>query len=688
MLVAVMALLVCCALLTALSGIPGLYLRAGGGRAAAWLMGAGALAGLAAAALVLAGAGPAAQVLSHTPLGSPGYLRLDPIGAFFLVPVAVLPACGAVFGVGYWGEGHEGARTLRLLYGLTTGFLVVLVAAAHALTFLLAWEGMAVAGFVLVMAEDRDPATRRAGWVYLAATHTGTLCLFAAFGLAAGPGGLFGAGAGGFLFTPAAPGLAATSRGALTFLLFLVGFGFKAGIFPLHFWLPPAHGAAPSHVSSIMSGVVIKMGILGLVRLVALVPDPPLWWGALLVVLGALSGLLGVAFALAQHDLKRLLAYHSIENIGIILLGLGLGTLGKASGHPVLALLGFAGALLHVLNHSLFKGLLFLGAGSVVHATGSRDLERLGGLGHTMPFTAAAFLAGSWAICGLPPLNGFVSEWLIYLAAFQGLAFLHPGWSVLALAALAMIGALAAACFAKVYGVVFQGRARSPEAARAAEVSLAMRAPMGVLACACIGLGAAPLLVAPALARAAAALAGTSEPLALGGSPTCGCFRPWPCLWRRWRCCCGPGPGGAAPIPPASPPGTAATPPTAPGPSTPPPRSPTAWWGASATCCGPGSAAPSCGPCSRDPGATAPTCRTRCWNGPRSRASTWRPGAWGCCASSRAATWPCTCCTSSSPWWCSSSGWWPECASPPLPASRRSWCTCSPPCCCRPCSRG
>jgi hydrogenase-4 component B len=517
MLVAVMALLVCCALLTALSGIPGLYLRAGGGRAAAWLMGAGALAGLAAAALVLAGAGPAAQVLSHTPLGSPGYLRLDPIGAFFLVPVAVLPACGAVFGVGYWGEGHEGARTLRLLYGLTTGFLVVLVAAAHALTFLLAWEGMAVAGFVLVMAEDRDPATRRAGWVYLAATHTGTLCLFAAFGLAAGPGGLFGAGAGGFLFTPAAPGLAATSRGALTFLLFLVGFGFKAGIFPLHFWLPPAHGAAPSHVSSIMSGVVIKMGILGLVRLVALVPDPPLWWGALLVVLGALSGLLGVAFALAQHDLKRLLAYHSIENIGIILLGLGLGTLGKASGHPVLALLGFAGALLHVLNHSLFKGLLFLGAGSVVHATGSRDLERLGGLGHTMPFTAAAFLAGSWAICGLPPLNGFVSEWLIYLAAFQGLAFLHPGWSVLALAALAMIGALAAACFAKVYGVVFQGRARSPEAARAAEVSLAMRAPMGVLACACIGLGAAPLLVAPALARAAAALAGTSEPLALGG---------------------------------------------------------------------------------------------------------------------------------------------------------------------------
>ena len=512
----ILLLLTLCALLTGVSGVPGLFLRAHGARAAAWLMGAGALAGMGAAALVLAGAGPAARMLTHTPLGSPGYLRLDPIGAFFLVPVAALPACGAVFGLDYWGEGHEGARTLRLLYGLTTGFLVVLVAAAHALTFLLAWEGMAVAGFVLVMAEDREPATRRAGWVYLAATHTGTLCLFAAFALAAGPGGLFGSGAGGFLFTLAAPGLAGSARGTVTFLLFLAGFGLKAGIFPLHFWLPEAHGAAPSHVSSIMSGVVIKMGILGLARLVALVPDPPLWWGALLVVLGALSGLLGVAFALAQHDLKRLLAYHSIENIGIILLGLGLGTLGKASGHPVLALLGFAGALLHVLNHSLFKGLLFLGAGSVVHATGTRDLERMGGLGHAMPWTAAAFLVGSWAICGLPPLNGFVSEWLIYLAAFQGLGFLRPGWSVLALAALAMIGALAAACFAKVYGVVFQGRARSPEAARAEEAAPSMRAPMGVLACACLGIGAAPLLLAPALARAAAEVAGSPGPWALG----------------------------------------------------------------------------------------------------------------------------------------------------------------------------
>jgi len=499
------------AFLVAVSGVPGLWLRTGGGRAAAWLIGLGALAGLAAAGMVLGGAAPPTLALLHTPLGTQGFLRLDPIGAFFLVPVLVLPACGSVFAIGYWGDQHESARRLRLLYGLTAGFLVLLVAAAQALTFLLAWESMAVTSFLLVMAEDRDPETRRAGWIYLAATHSGTLCLFAAFGLAAGAGA-------SFLFGPVAPGLAATPRGTAIFLLCLVGFGLKAGIFPLHFWLPPAHAAAPSHISSLMSGVLIKMGILGLVRGLVLVPDPPVWWGALLVALGALSGILGVAYALAQHDLKRLLAYHSIENIGIILLGLGLGTLGKSTGHPVLQALGFAGALLHVLNHSLFKGLLFLGAGSVVHATGSRDLERLGGLARSMPFTACAFLAGSWAICGLPPLNGFISEWLIYLAAFRGLAlprFSH--WPVLALAALALIGALAAACFAKVFGVVFLGEPRTPAAAGAGEAPRAMRAPMLVLAGICAAIGVVPVLVGPALARAAGAAAGLPGPADLAG---------------------------------------------------------------------------------------------------------------------------------------------------------------------------
>ena len=503
-----MILLALCALLAAASGVPGLWLRTGGGKAACWLLGLSELAGLAAAGLVLGGGAPASHALLRTPLGTPGFLRLDAIGAWFLPPVLVLSCCGSSFAQGYWGDQREGSGRLRLLFGVTTAAMVVLVAAAQALTFLLAWEVMAVTAFFMVTAEDRDPATRRAGWIYLVSTHSGTLCLFAGFGLMAANSG--------FLWLPQAPGFAASQRGTATFLLLLVGFGLKAGIFPLHFWLPVAHAAAPSHVSSFMSGILIKMGILGLVRWLCLVPDPPVWWGALLVALGASSGLLGVAFALAQHDLKRLLAYHSIENIGIILLGLGLGTLGKSTGHPALQLLGFAGALLHVLNHSLFKGLLFLGAGSVLHATGSRDLERMGGLAKGMPFTAGAFLAGSWAICGLPPLNGFVSEWLIYMAAFRGLAFARSSWSVLSLAALAMIGALAAACFAKVFGVVFLGQPRSPEAAAAQEPPRSMRAPMGVLAGACMAIGVAPALLAPALTRAVAAT-GLAGPADLGG---------------------------------------------------------------------------------------------------------------------------------------------------------------------------
>lgn len=302
------------------------------------------------------------------------------------------------------------------------------------------------------------------------------------------------------------------------FVLFLLGFGFKAGMLPFHFWLPPAHAAAPSHVSSVMSGVMIKMGILGFVRLASWVPDPPVWWGGTFVILGAISGIMGVALALGQHDLKRLLAYHSIENIGIILLGLGLGLIGKSTGHPALQVLGFAGALLHVLNHSLFKGLLFLAAGSVVHATGTRDLERMGGLGRLMPKTAAAFLVGAWAICGLPPLNGFVSEWLIYLAAFRGLALPRWGFSLITVGALSVIGALALACFAKAYGVVFQGEPRSDEAAQAHESPSTMLVPMGMLALACAGVGLAPALIATPLNRVLSMLAGEGQGLPSLGS--------------------------------------------------------------------------------------------------------------------------------------------------------------------------
>jgi hydrogenase-4 component B len=488
-------------LLAALSGVPGLFLRKRGGETAAALLCLGAALGLAASGWTLFGGSVWVQALPLTPLGSTGLLRFDPIAAFFLVPVLLLSACGSVYAIAYFGDAHEGARGVRVLFGLTTAFLALLVAAAHAFTFMLAWEGMAITAFLLVITEDRDPETQRAGWIYLIATHAGTLCLFGAFSLMA-------ATLGSFAFADFSSGFASSSRGTLTFVLFLLGFGIKAGIFPFHFWLPPAHAAAPSHVSSFMSGVFIKMGILGLIRLLSWVPDPPLWWGGLLVVLGAISGILGVAFALGQHDLKRLLAYHSIENIGIILLGIGIGTLGKSIGSRSIQILGYAGGLLHVLNHGLFKGLLFLNAGSVIRGMGTRDLEKMGALSRSMPVTGWTFLIGAWAICGLPPLNGFVSEWLIYLAAFQGLAVSRLPWTVIALSALALIGALALACFAKAHGTIFLGQPRSAAAAEAQESPRAMLVPMVVLAGICVVLGLAPMLLVPALDRVVARASG------------------------------------------------------------------------------------------------------------------------------------------------------------------------------------
>lgn len=497
-------------LLAALSGVPGLFLRKRGGEVAAAMLGLGAVLGLTAAGWVLFGGAVWTQALPATPMGSMGLVRLDPIAAFFLIPIFVLSTCGAVYGLAYFGDSHEGARTLRLIYGLTAAFLALLVAAAHAVTFLLAWEGMALTAFILVITEDRKPETQRAGWVYLIATHTGTLCLFGAFALMAST-------LGGFAFSGFSSGFAASGRGTLTFLLFLVGFSVKAGVFPFHFWLPVAHAAAPSHVSSFMSGVLIKMGILGMVRMLSWFPDPPLWWGSLLVVLGAVSGILGVAFALGQHDLKRLLAYHSIENIGIILLGIGIGTLGKSVGSMSVQVLGYAGGLLHVLNHGLFKGLLFLNAGSVIHTMGTRDLEKMGGLSRAMPVTSGTFLVGAWAICGLPPLNGFVSEWLIYLAAFQGLAISRLPWTVIALSALAIIGALALACFAKAYGAVFLGNKHSAEAEHAHESPRAMLGPMLTLAGLCALLGLGSVLLVPALDRLVSNVSGVNALPSLAG---------------------------------------------------------------------------------------------------------------------------------------------------------------------------
>jgi hydrogenase-4 component B len=409
----------------------------------------------------------------------------------------LVPALGSIYGLGYWKQAehpHNGQR-LRLFYGLATAALAGITIAANSILFLVVWEIMALSAFFLITTEDEDPAVREVGWVYLVTTHTATLFLFALFAVMRSVTGSFALTA--LPDTAVVPG-AATA----IFLLAVIGFGFKAGIMPLHMWLPGAHAMAPSHVSALMSGVLIKIGIYGLVRIGSLLPHPPVWWGGLLLAAGTISGVLGVVFALGQHDLKRLLAYHSIENIGIIVMGLGLAMVGRSLGRADYVVLGLAGALLHVWNHGLFKSLLFLSAGAVIHATHTREMDHLGGLARAMPRTALCFAAGAVAICGLPPLNGFVSELLIYLGLFRSLGIGGgTAWAGAAFAApaLALIGALAVACFVKAFGTVFLGAARSEHARHAHEAASNMTGPMLALVGCCLFIGLAPLLVAPVL---------------------------------------------------------------------------------------------------------------------------------------------------------------------------------------------
>ena len=335
---------------------------------------------------------------------------------------------------------------------------------------------MSLASFFLVTFEYEKPMVRQAGWIYLIATHIGTAFLIVFFIL-------LGRQAGSLDFdkVSAIP----SSLANIMFLLAVVGFGTKAGFMPFHVWLPYAHPAAPSHVSAVMSGVMIKTGIYGLVRALTLLGMPPAWWCWVLIGIGAVSGVLGVLFALAQHDLKRLLAYHSVENIGIITIGLGVGLLGINTNSPTLAILGFGGGLLHVINHAVFKGLLFLGAGSVLHSSETGHIDLLGGLIKRMPVTAFTFLIGSIAISGLPPLNGFISEFLIYLGIFKNgisarFASIIP--ALVVIGSLALIGGLALACFTKAFGVIFLGEPRSNHAKEAHEVGFCMKFSMVILA--------------------------------------------------------------------------------------------------------------------------------------------------------------------------------------------------------------
>jgi formate hydrogenlyase subunit 3/multisubunit Na+/H+ antiporter MnhD subunit len=402
--------------------------------------------------------------------------------------------------------------------------MALVAIARNGVLFLVAWEVMALSAYVLVTFDHEDWEVRRAGWVYLIATHIGTAALVAMFVVLARSARSYDFAA---MVAAAPPGAEAELA---VFVLAIVGFGAKAGFVPLHGWLPEAHAAAPSHVSAVMSGVLLNMGIYGIVRTLALLGASRVWWGPTLMTVGLLSATLGIALAIYQRDMKRALAYSSVENIGLVTLGLGLGYWGAASGRPQVAALGAAGGLLHVWNHTLMKGTMFLGAGSVLHATGTRDLEQLGGLLRRMPRTGAAMIAGAVAISGLPPMNGFVSEWLLYVGLIRaGVASSAvggaPGVAVLlATGLVSFIGAMATLCFLRIVGVALLGEPRSAQARCAHESSHWLTAPMAVLLVSAAAVATFPAPVVATVARASgsirgdAAASGVDAPLRMVGT--------------------------------------------------------------------------------------------------------------------------------------------------------------------------
>jgi hydrogenase-4 component B len=455
---------------------------------------------------------PAAVML---PIGLPwigGHVRLDALSAFFLVVTGLGGAATSLFALGYGRHEDQPQRVLPF-YALFLAALNLVVIADDAFIFLFAWELMSIASWALVLAHHREPGNTRAAMIYLLMALFSGLALLLCFGVLAGS-------AGSYAFEAMRAAHPALWVAALALVLALIGAGSKAGIVPLHVWLPLAHPAAPSHVSALMSGVMTKVAVYGFIRIVFTLLGVPGWWaGVLVLALGGLTAVLGVLYALMEHDLKRLLAYHTVENIGIIFIGLGLALAFGANGFPAAAALALTAALFHVFNHSVFKSLLFFGSGAVLQATGERDMEHLGGLIHRMPHTAFCFLIGCAAISALPPLNGFVSEWLTFQAIL-----LHPNlpqWGLkIAIPAdgalLALSAALAAACFVKAFGISFLGRPRSAVAVEARETDRWSRAAMFVLAGICLLAGILPGVVIDALAPVAQALTGAHMPTQLG----------------------------------------------------------------------------------------------------------------------------------------------------------------------------
>ena len=426
---------------------------------------------------------------------------IDRLAAFFLLIIAIVSGCVAAYSTEYV-EHLNGESRRNVLCACTNIFIlamVLVVASATTISFLLFWELMAASSFFLVMYEYDQPETRKAGLFYFIMTQLSTL--FVLLGIIA----LY-VQTGSFAISPL--GAASSPLIAVAFLSLFVGFSIKAGIIPFHKWLPYAHPASPSPISALMSGVMLKIAVYGLIRFLFSVFNPDIWWGILILIAGTASAVLGIIYALKEHDVKAMLAYSSIENIGIIFIGIGLSIILNAAGLPLLATISLLGALFHALNHALFKGLLFLTAGSVVHATHTRDIEHMGGLAKRMPFTSALFFIGAVSISALPPLNWFASELLIFTSLFTSVFSVDPLLKVflfIILALFALTSALSAACFVKAFGSIFLALPRSPESGDAVEVPRMMLIGPGVLAAACILLGLGSLQVF--------ALAGYSVPL-------------------------------------------------------------------------------------------------------------------------------------------------------------------------------
>ena len=490
--------------------ISAIVLRRAAGRAAVAVFAAlGSSLGAAAGVSVLASGREVHLAPALSALHPQVQLQADPLGAVFLVLIGLVAVPAALYGFGY-SKSYEGRYSLAALGVVLNAlllFLTLTVTATSPILFLFAWEGMTLAGFAAVLTEhDRQPTIRAATW-YVAISHVGFLALVVMFLVLSG-GDLSASFAD---IRTNAESLSPVALGA-AFLLALAGFGAKAGIVPLHVWLPMAHPVAPSHISALLSGVVVKVAIYGFMRIsLDLAGAGPAWWGGVALGIGAVSAIGGVLYALMQQDLKRLLAFSTVENVGIMLIAAGAAIVFRSYGLDELAILSIVACLYHALAHGVFKALLFLGAGSVLHATGSRDMEMFGGLSKRMPWTSAFFLLGAVAAAALPPLSGFASEWMVFQALLGGARIADPeGGAVMSVAAgaLALAGGLAAACFVRAFGITFLGLARSEESEVAHESPRSMRAGMGLLALGCIALGLLPSVIVPLLARAATGVEG------------------------------------------------------------------------------------------------------------------------------------------------------------------------------------